>query len=174
MITRAEHIEMPMSGTYNERIYDIESAWNTADWCWIQFEEDSGESWCGEFRGKYLSCAIVKEYSFVAVLTSCYLYYVDIATYELIDHSANHLYRSLYTIPSGMVLITDGYDLEVLTGNHTNQMRQIDLPMKCDCLAFDKCEGNILRMTCEELAVWDSYELYLDCNTLEIADYNRI
>ena len=47
-------------------------------------------------------------------------------------------------------------------------------PIRCDSLEFDKCEGNILRMTCEELAVWESYELYLDCNTLEIADYNRI
>lgn len=174
MIIKAEHIEMPISGTYNERIYDIESAWNTADWCWIQFEEDNRETWCGEFRGKYLSCAIVKDYNFVAVLTSRHLYYVDLISHEVIDHAENGLYRSLYVIPNGTVLITDGYGLEILTGNHTNQMSQIELPIHCDSLEFDKCEGNLLRITCEEFCVWDFYELFLDCESLSIVDCKRI
>lgn len=39
MLFNAEQISQPYSGEYEEKIYDIESNWNSSDWIWIRFEE---------------------------------------------------------------------------------------------------------------------------------------
>ena len=51
MLLNIEQISQPYSGEYEEIIFDIESNWNSSDWSWIRFEEDT-TIWCGEFRGK--------------------------------------------------------------------------------------------------------------------------
>ena len=53
MLLNIEQISQPYSGEYEEIIFDIESNWNSSDWSWIRFEEDT-TIWCGEFRGKYI------------------------------------------------------------------------------------------------------------------------
>ena len=56
MITEAVCIQQPLSGMYEEKIYDIESPWNSDKWTWILFTDDS-DYWCGEFRGEYRGVA---------------------------------------------------------------------------------------------------------------------
>ena len=60
MIISAEHIEQPYDGEYCEKIYDIRSVWNSRDWVWIKFIDESGE-WCGEFRGSYKGVSVSKK-----------------------------------------------------------------------------------------------------------------
>ncbi len=77
MISRVEYIQQPYSGEYIEKIYDIKSPWNSTDWTWIKFIEED-DIWCGEFRGKYrgVSCSTVL--GIIVVLTSDYMYVLDI------------------------------------------------------------------------------------------------
>ena len=46
MLLNIEQISQPYSGEYEEIIFDIESNWNSSDWSWIRFEEDT-TIWCG-------------------------------------------------------------------------------------------------------------------------------
>ena len=65
MISGAERIDQPYSGEYTERIYDIDTSWNSSDWTWIKFFDDD-EVWCGNFRGKYKG-VVVSEKMGIAV-----------------------------------------------------------------------------------------------------------
>ena len=73
MLLNIEQISQPYSGEYEEITFDIESNWNSSDWSWIRFEEDT-TIWCGEFRGKYIGATfsvpkgIVKETLNVRIL----------------------------------------------------------------------------------------------------------
>jgi hypothetical protein len=37
MISTAEIINLPYSGQYEEKIYDISSPWNSQEWTWVKF-----------------------------------------------------------------------------------------------------------------------------------------
>ena len=48
---KAEIINQPYSGEYKERIYDLESPWNSQSWTWIKFTDKKGIEKVGQFRG---------------------------------------------------------------------------------------------------------------------------
>ena len=73
MICRAEYIQQPYSGEYIEKIYDIESPWNSSDWTWIKFTEED-VVWCGEFRGKYRGISFSEKLGIVVGLVSFALF----------------------------------------------------------------------------------------------------
>lgn len=77
MIIKAEVINQPYSGEYNERIYDISSPWNSQSWAWIKFTNEDLTEWCGNFRGFPRDVAVSKKYNSVLVLTSDYLFKLD-------------------------------------------------------------------------------------------------
>ena len=91
MIIGAEHIEQPYDGEYFEKIYDINSVWNSRDWIWIKFIDESGE-WCGEFRGSYKGVSISQKLGIVVVLTSDHMYVLDINSAEVIEYLSRPAY----------------------------------------------------------------------------------
>lgn len=91
MICDLSHIEQPYSGEYEEKIYDINSSWNSGDWSWILFEKEDGHCFCGEFRGKYRGAVLSEKLAVIIVLTSDYLFILDLGTAKLLDYK-NILY----------------------------------------------------------------------------------
>ena len=73
MLLNIEQISQPYSGEYEEIIFDIESNWNSSDWSWIRFEEDT-TIWCGEFRGKYIGATFSVPKGIIVVVTTDYIY----------------------------------------------------------------------------------------------------
>lgn len=73
MLLNIEQISQPYSGEYEEIIFDIESNWNSSDWSWIRFEEDT-TIWCGEFRGKYIGATFSVPKGIIVVVTTDYKY----------------------------------------------------------------------------------------------------
>jgi hypothetical protein len=90
MLLNIEQISQPYSGEYEEIIFDIESNWNSSDWSWIRFEEDT-TIWCGEFRGKYIGATFSVPKGIIVVVTTDYIYVIDIVSKEMIDSS--HYFR---------------------------------------------------------------------------------
>ena len=75
MLLNIEQISQPYSGEYEEIIFDIESNWNSSDWSWIRFEEDT-TIWCGEFRGKYIGATFSVPKGIIVVVTTDYIYVI--------------------------------------------------------------------------------------------------
>ena len=94
MICDLSHIEQPYSGEYEEKIYDINSSWNSGDWSWILFEKEDGHCFCGEFRGKYRGAVLSEKLAVIIVLTSDYLFILDLGTAKLLDYKQQPSYRN--------------------------------------------------------------------------------
>lgn len=180
MIYSAEHIGQPYSGEYVEKIYDISSPWNSSEWSWIKFEEDNGE-WCGEFRGKFRGIAISKKFGCILILTSDYLYTLDIETAELIKYESQPEYIDITVSTNGDIFITDGYYIEMLVENQQGDLEcevpeeLISLPIDLDDLRFVGWKGEILKMHCRDYWNWEKeIELFLDSNSMELLDITNI
>ncbi len=78
MIIEEEIISQPYSGEYTERIYETKSAWNSRSWTFVKFTNGVYSKWCGPFRGFPRQVAILTPKSVILVLTSDYLYALDI------------------------------------------------------------------------------------------------
>ena len=85
MIIEAKIISRPYSGEYTERIYDNESDWNSQNWTFVKFTNDDYSEWCGEFRGFPVDVSISPQNKIILVLTSDYLYQLDINSGNLIE-----------------------------------------------------------------------------------------
>lgn len=172
MICKVMHIEQPCSGEYDEKIYDIESTWNSSDWTWIKFEENNCV-WCGEFRGKYRGAVVSEKLEIIVILTSDYMYVLDLESKEVIEYLQQPSYVEITCTPINDILLSDGYGLEIFKGRKISSIDTIVLPIHADCLKFGEYDGNILKMTCEEFCNWsNNVTLFLDCYSLEVV--NRI
>ena len=170
MIISAEHIEQPYDGEYFEKIYDINSVWNSRDWIWIKFIDESGE-WCGEFRGRYKGVSISQKLGIVVVLTSDHMYVLDIDSAEVIEYLSQPAYVGITASPLGDIFVTDGYNFEMFTTPKIKDIKRIDTPTNPDSLEFIEWNNNVLKMTCYEFLNWENeVELFFDCKSMQWID----
>lgn len=166
MLLNIEQISQPYSGEYEEIIFDIESNWNSSDWSWTRFEEDT-TIWCGEFRGKYIGATFSVPKGIIVVVTTDYIYVIDIVSKEMIDSERNFECTDITCTPLGDVLLSSGYGLEILKERTISSCEAIVLPVNADSLRFVKYRGNILEMNCDEYCNWsNNITLFLNCETL--------
>jgi len=156
MIIEAEIINQPYSGTYTERIYDNESQWNAQSWSFIKFTNSDYSEWCGQFRGFPKQVAISPANKIILVLTSDYLYQLDIESGNLECLEGQHPYQNLTVAPSGDFILTDYYNLEKVTTS-INQKEFIESPVRMDMIEFRKWEDSKLEFTCDEFLNWDRH-----------------
>ncbi|MGO4889925.1 hypothetical protein ACJ2A9_19450 [Anaerobacillus sp. MEB173] len=155
MIVKAEIINQPYSGEYEERIYDIPSSWNSPDWSWVKFTNGDFTEWCGEFRGYPRAVAISAKYNIVLVLTSDYLFEVDCLTGELKQYDSDPQYQCLTVTPGGDFIIADNYSIEIL-GPTLKDKKLIKSPIEMDMIKFHNWNDDKLLITCNEFLNWDN------------------
>ncbi len=53
-MTRIEKLQgLPLSGEYEEIIFDLPDEWKQESWNFVKFTKTDGTIWCGEFREKW-------------------------------------------------------------------------------------------------------------------------
>lgn len=172
MIIEAEIIAQPYLGAYTERIYDNESPWNSDCWAFIKFTNDDYTDWCGQFRGFPIQVAISTKNKSVLVLTSDYLFQLDIHTANIIDIEDRPQYHNLTVAPNGDFILADYYNFEKVTTSIKDK-EPIDSPIRMDMVAFKKWEKEKLEFTCDEFLNWDRHlSMIYDSRTNKIAIVN--
>ncbi|RVT77455.1 hypothetical protein EOD40_06520 [Flavobacterium sufflavum] len=156
MIIQAEIISQPYSGEYTERIYDNESAWNSQSWAFIKFVEEDYYEWCGQFRGFPKQVAISTPKKIVLVLTSDYLYQLDIETGNLTELEDQPQYQNLTVAPNGDFILADYYNFEKVTTN-IKQKISIESSIQMDMIEFKNWQKSKLEFTCDEFVNWDRH-----------------
>ena len=147
---------------YIEKNYDIKSPWNSTDWTWIKFTEED-DIWCGEFRGKYRGVSCSTTLGIIVVLTSDYMYVLDIYGGEIMEYYSQPEYVDITVTPFGKILVTDGYGIEMFANTKISDMENIVLPINADNLKFVEWRENILKISCFEFLTWGKeIELYLN------------
>ncbi|WP_439185833.1 hypothetical protein [Carboxylicivirga taeanensis] len=163
MIEKAEIISQPYSGQFEERIYDYESPWNSQSWTWIKFTNVDFTEWCGHFRGFPKQVAISFRYEIVLVLTSKYIFQLDINSGNLMKVEDHGQYHNLTVAPNGDFLISDYYHIEKVENNIDHKIL-LRSPIKMDLIEFKKWNGEILEFTCDEFLNWNRHlTMEYDC-----------
>ncbi|ANU23392.1 hypothetical protein [Planococcus donghaensis] len=168
MIRQATLIDEPKSGKYKERIYDIPNSSNSGDWTWVMFTNDDLAEWCGNFRGFPRGVALSERHQVVLVLTSDYLFKLDVGTGDLLDYVSEPGYRCLTVSPSGEFIVANDYHIDLLHPN-LQEVTTIPPPIEVDMIAFVDWHGKMLSISCTEfLDINQAIELELDSETYEI------
>lgn len=168
MIKNVTVIDEPYSGEYEEIIYDFDDSYKSGDWSWIKFDEED-YSWCGEFRGKSRGAVLSNKLGIVVILTSDYMYILDIKTKELIEYEYQPLYIDVTCTPNDDILLNDGYHLKMFKDKKISNIISIELPLNVDNLQFIGYSNNMLEMKCEEFYNWN-HDVFLefDCDSLKV------
>lgn len=171
MLEKVTIIEQPYSGEYKERIYDIKGSSNSSDWTWVKFEEDNDYSWCGEFRGKSIGVAFSKKLGIIVILTSEYMYILDLKSKELIEYKKSSEYTGITCTPLEDIILSSLYGLDFFKGKTISSIDTIVLPVHTKNIKFLEYDGKILRITGTD-AENESHQVkfVFDCENLSIKE----
>ena len=158
MIIKAEIINQPYSGEFKERIYDIESPWNSQNWTFIKFTENDYSLWCGQFRGFPESVQVSTKNQIVLVLSSDYLIVLDSITGDIIEFESQPMYKSLILTPDDDFLIADYNNIDKITSSLKNK-KNIESPIEMDFIEFKNWNSKTLEFTCDAFTQWDNHYL---------------
>lgn len=165
MIVSARHIELPASGDYEERIFDPEIQWKSSSWTYIKFTVIDGTQWCGVFRGKYHQVAISSTLNEGVVLTSDYIWKLNLRDGAVIESQRNSLFSQLTVSPSGEFILAD-FNSICFLGKSIKDKILLDSRPPMDMISFKGWEQGLLNIECIFLEYdYERICLILDPNT---------
>lgn len=169
MIIEAKIISRPYAGEYTEKIYDIESPWNSQYWTFVKFTNDDFTEWCGQFRGSQKNVAISEKLNTVLILTSSYLFEIDLNTSLVKNAEDQPRYTDVTVSPNGDYILVDYYHIFKVSSS-ISQILNIQTPIDLDMIKIKGWENDRMIFSCDEFLNSNNTELemYLDLNTLEI------
>ena len=100
---KLELIDQPLSGAYQERVYDIPSEWNSSNWTWVKFTNETSDI-VGQFRGAPKTIKHSEGLGEIMVLTSDYIYRLDASSLEIIETESQPQYQGLWHQVPALVL----------------------------------------------------------------------
>lgn len=173
MIIKGEIINQTYSGVYKERIYDNQSVWNSSNWTTIKFTNDDYYEWCGIFRGFPCEIKISEKLKSILVLTSDYLYQLEIENGNLVELEKEIIYNNLTVAPSGEFILEDCYNIFKIEKNIQDKTK-LESPFEMDLIEFKYWKGKKLNFICEEFTVWNgNLEMELDSENWKINIINN-
>jgi|LSQX01.1.fsa_nt_gb hypothetical protein len=167
-ILKTEIINQPLSGEYQERIYDIKSPWNSQWWTWIKFTLENEEEIIGQFRGSARGVKYSESLNEIIVLTSDYVYRLKASDQNIIETKRQPDFQDVEVSPEGVFIFHNYYEIEKMNTSLTD-LTKIKSPFEMDDIHFTKWNGIILEFECEEFTNWSRREIMeLDTNQWNI------
>lgn len=171
MITTAQISAAPLSGSYNEKIYDAPISTN--NWTWVKLETNEFETFYGQFKGAPLHVALSKQNPHFYVLTDSLLYEISR------ENSSLYIARDYYDMggsitnvtltPSGKLLLSNDYELFQIDtplckidGDLLDSRIEIDNPVHMDTIKFKDWHNNFLHIQANYFASNEPIKLYFD------------
>ena len=165
---KAEIINQPYSGEFKERIYDVESPWNSQSWTWIKFTDENMSETVGQFRGFPKEVKYSERRNEIIVLTSDYVFRLNASDLNIIETVSQPQYQDVEVSPDGIFFFHNYYEIEKMD-NSLSDLTEIQSPFKMDDIRFKKWNGKILEFECEEFINWSRNEIMeLDTNEWKI------
>ena len=162
---KAEIINQPYSGEYEERIYDLESSWNSQSWTWIKFADKNGIEKVGQFRGMPINVKVSEQKNEIIILTSDYIFRLNATDLNIVETASQPEYQDVEVSPNGVFIFHNYYEIKKMEYS-LSEMEEINSPFKMDDIRFIKWNDNKLIFTCEEFINWSRHET-MEFNTSE-------
>lgn len=168
MVICVEIINNPLSGVYQEVIYDIKSSWRSENWGFVKFTNDDYMEWCGQFRGTGLGVELSERYNNILILTTDAIYLLDRLTNKLIEIYEDTEFTQLTLSPYGDYILASSYEIVIVTDS-LKKPTEIEIGSGVCSIELKKWEGNYLTINCEDYVEnGDFSTISLDAKTYEI------
>lgn len=164
---KAEIISQPISGEFEEIIYEIQSPWNSSFWTWVKFRKENGDEIVGQFPGVPKSVKISHSQNEILVLTSNHLYRLDGDNFDLIETDIQTECKGIEVSPKGEFVLHTYYNIMKMEYS-INELIDIKLPFKMDSIKFKSWHGNLLEFECESVYERVKKNMILDVDCLTI------
>ncbi len=156
MIEFVDIIDQPYSGEFEERIYDIQSSWNSQSWTYVKFINADNSEWCGVFRGNPRKVAISKTRGKILVLTSDYIWILNSTNGEVIQSEDKPSYKNLTVAPNGDFILADYYSISRIEGT-LKGAKHLQSPIQMDMIKFKSWKNEKLIIECDEFMNWERH-----------------
>lgn len=162
----------PISGEYEEILFDIPGPWREQIWHYVKFTTKDGIEWVGGFREKDIHNFIVMELEnkgIVCVVSGGHGYLVDIEKKQKIKDLETDFIVDLTTDPkTESFYISRCWDLK-LVDKEFNET-DVQVPIDCDGIFFKEKKGRELNLEIEEIGadLIKNYHYYVDLDERKI------
>jgi hypothetical protein len=150
MTTRLDY--PPMSGEYEEVIFDLEEPWRGQNWHYVLFTTTEGQTWCGHFREKESDNFLVAELTekrISLVISGGYGYIIDIDKKERIkDIDSTAIIAIKADELSNAFFVATYWDITKID----NELKEIDIALPFDAYSmhFNEIRDRKLEIEFEE------------------------
>lgn len=172
-MTKTEKLStIPVSGDYEEIIFDLPEPWRGQSWNFVKFTKSDGINWCGQFREKdkgNFCIADLPDKGIACVVSGGHGYFVDIDKKEKIkDLDIEHVIDIYADKETNTFYVACWWSLHLID----EKLNVIDMPVPigCDGIIFKEVSGRILRLEIQEIGadMKKNNDYYIDLNKKEI------
>jgi len=172
-MTQTEKLQgIPLSGEYEEIIFDLPEPWRGQTWNYVKFTMTDGTVWCGEFREKQdngFLLAELPDIGIACIVSGGHGYIVDINKKEKIKDLETEPIIDIYADKdSNTIYVSSYWDLHLID----NELNEVDLPIPigCDGIFFKGTDGRLLSLEIEEIGadMTKNIDYYIDLNERKI------
>ncbi len=155
---KTEIINQPYSGEFKEKIYDVESPWNSQSWTWVKFTNENLTETVGQFRGMTKEVKYSENRNEIIVLTSDYVFRLNASDLNIIETESQPEYQDVEVSPDGIFFFHNYYGIEKMN-NSLSDLSKIESPFEMDGIQFKKWNDKILEFECKEFTNWERNEI---------------
>jgi hypothetical protein len=170
MITKLKYT--PISGKYEEIIFDFPGAWRKPNWNYVLFETNEMDEWCGAFRSeesKSFALSENKLKNIACIISGGHGFIININTKEKIkDIDSIMLDNIEFDENSESFIISTFWQIIRIDSDLKETL--IDLPIEADGIHFTFKSENKLNIEIEEINSkhTKNNDYYLDLNDWKI------
>jgi hypothetical protein len=152
----AEKIKgIPLSGEYEEIIFDLPEPWREDSWNYVKFTTTDWIDWCGVFRqyqGSNFLLGVLPEKGIACVVSGGHAYIIDIDNKEKIKDIKFDVIIDLYADKqTNTFYISSWWDV-VKIDDKLNEI-QVPVPLECDGIFFKETNERTLKLEIEEIGM---------------------
>ena len=164
---KAEFIYQPISGQYEEKIFDLNTERKSHNWSWIKFTKKDGTEWIGVFRGEKEKIAIAEKINQTGILTSDGLYILDIEKKETLFFNCKTEFGELAESPTkDKFIVTEFGKIGIIDKNF--KIEYLNLEFGIDNVVFGKYEKKRLKINFEKLPNYEIIDGFLNTENWKI------
>lgn len=162
-----DFIYQPISGQFEEVVFDIDTDWKGQVWCWVKFTFNDGTEWVGSFRGTAEKIAIANKINQVAILTSTCIFFINAESRNLLFCEEQTDYIDLISVPTEDKFLAATY-FQIGTIEQDFHFYPLKIDFDLDYIRFIGYEGIVLIIEIEKMPEYKREIAHINTNSWEI------
>ena len=169
----AEKIEgIPLSGEYEEVIFDLPEPWREAGWNYVKFTTTDLIEWCGVFRqyqGSNFLVGVLSEKGIACVVSGGHAYIIDVDKREKIKDIEFSVIIDLFTDKKTNTFYISSWWGIAKIDEELNEIK-VPVPLESDGVFFKEAIDRTLKLEIEEIGMEQkkNFDYSIDLNNGKI------